>query len=78
MADAPDKTLPTQGIGQPAPPIAPLAPGTTVAERYELVCWLFLRGLGARSLYRDDTDYEALLDLPIEQVRERLRIGERL
>ena len=35
----------------------------------------FLRGLGARSLYRDDTEYEALLDMPIEQVRERLRIG---
>ncbi len=32
----------------------------------------FARGLACRSLYRDDTPYEALLDMPLEELRERL------
>lgn len=34
----------------------------------------FRRGLRARSLYRDDTPYEALLDMPLDELRRKLGI----
>jgi hypothetical protein len=37
----------------------------------------FARGLSSRSLYRDGTPYDALLDLTIDEARARLRIRGR-
>ena len=34
----------------------------------------FFRGLLARSLYLDDTPYEELLEMPVDELRARLRI----
>ncbi len=35
----------------------------------------FVRGLSARSLYRDDTPYEELLDMPLDELRAKLGIA---
>lgn len=37
----------------------------------------FVRGLTARSLYLDDTPYQALLAMPVDELRARLRIEAR-
>lgn len=37
----------------------------------------FVRGVRARSLYLDDTPYEALLAMPLDELRRRLRIEAR-
>jgi ubiquinone biosynthesis protein Coq4 len=34
----------------------------------------FSRGVRARSLYREAIDYEAILDMPIEELRDRLGV----
>ncbi|MCB9594623.1 MAG: hypothetical protein H6719_17955 [Sandaracinaceae bacterium] len=34
----------------------------------------FVRGVKARSLYLDDTPYEALLAMPVDELRARLRV----